>query len=563
MTRWLPLAWAAALAVLVLGPALGPGYVLIRDMVWVPDLPLRSDMLGLGSALPRAVPSDAVVAALDEVVPGMLLQKLVLLGALVGAGTGCAALVGGGLVARLVAVSVGVWNPFVVERLAIGHWPVLLGYAAVPWLAVAGRRIATGGRIPAWAPLVLVAGSLSASAGLVSAAVLLVTALAGGVRRRSTLPLALMVVAANAPWVAAGLTHAGLATSAAGFRPFATASDGLPAPLAVLTFGGIWNADVVPTSREGALAWIGLLAMLCLAACGARRWWRSEPPGQQIALLVLWGVGVGLALLSWASPDAMADASAHVPGLALLRDGSRSLALALPLTVGVVATGAARLVDVARQSVGRWSLAVAVVLLPIAVLPDVAWGIGGALQPAHYPDEWLAARTTVRAGEGDAIILPWSAYRAPAWNGHRPVIDPLARLVPADVVTNQDLVVGSMTVAGEDPRARRVSTALAAPTPSGRADALRALGVRWVLVEKDAGEAPSVHGRVVHDGPLLRIIRLDGNVPLASPSTARSIATAAAWAAFVGLVLVDLAGVVRTARVRMTTSGLPAGSVRD
>src|SRR3954466_9731961 len=143
VTRWLPLSWAVVLTVLLLGPALAPGYVLLRDMVWVPDLALRPDALGLGSALPRAVPSDAVVAALDEVVPGMLLQKLVLLGALVGAGAGAATMVRAGLVGRLVAVTAVIWCPFVAERAAIGHWPMLLGYAAVPWLVVAGRRAAT------------------------------------------------------------------------------------------------------------------------------------------------------------------------------------------------------------------------------------------------------------------------------------------------------------------------------------------------------------------------------------------------------------------------------------
>ena len=48
--------WALALALLVLGPALGYGFLLVRDMVWVPDLALRADALGLGSGLPRAVP---------------------------------------------------------------------------------------------------------------------------------------------------------------------------------------------------------------------------------------------------------------------------------------------------------------------------------------------------------------------------------------------------------------------------------------------------------------------------------------------------------------------------
>ena len=86
--------WALALALLVLGPALGPGFLLVRDMVWVPDLALAGDVLGLGSGLPRAVPSDAVVAVLDEVVPGMLLQKLVLVLALTAGGVGAARLVG-------------------------------------------------------------------------------------------------------------------------------------------------------------------------------------------------------------------------------------------------------------------------------------------------------------------------------------------------------------------------------------------------------------------------------------------------------------------------------------
>ena len=54
--------WPWVLAVLILAPALAPGYVLSYDMVFVPDLALRSDFLGLGTSLPRAVPSDAVVA---------------------------------------------------------------------------------------------------------------------------------------------------------------------------------------------------------------------------------------------------------------------------------------------------------------------------------------------------------------------------------------------------------------------------------------------------------------------------------------------------------------------
>ncbi len=142
--------WALALALLVLGPALGPGFLLVRDMVWVPDLALRADALGLGSGLPRAVPSDAVVAVLDELVPGMLLQKLVLVLALAAGGVGAARLLDpdAGLVARLVTVTVYGWNALVAERLLMGAWPLLIGYALLPWLLVSARRWRAEGRLP-------------------------------------------------------------------------------------------------------------------------------------------------------------------------------------------------------------------------------------------------------------------------------------------------------------------------------------------------------------------------------------------------------------------------------
>ena len=136
--RATPALWALALAMLLLGGSLGPGFVLTYDMVWVPHLALGPDALGLGTALPRAVPSDALVAVLDDVVPGEVLQKVVLLVPLVTAGAGAATLAGTDLSARLVAASVAVWNPFVAERLAIGHWPVLVGYGVLPWVIHGG-----------------------------------------------------------------------------------------------------------------------------------------------------------------------------------------------------------------------------------------------------------------------------------------------------------------------------------------------------------------------------------------------------------------------------------------
>ena len=333
--RWLPTLWSLGLALLLLGPALAPGYVLTYDMVWVPDLALRSDFLGLGSGLPRAVPSDAVVAALDELVPGMLLQKLVLLGSLVAAGAGGAALVAGrSLPARCLAASLFVWNPFVVERLVLGQWTVVAGYAVLPWLLLAARRHRIEDRTPAALWLLLPLGSLSASAGLASAVAVLVAGLAR--RGRRDLVLVGAVLAANAPWLVAGLLHASDATSdAVGAEVFATRAEGLlPGPLTALGLGGVWNAEVVPVTREGVLGVVSLVVVLALCAVGVRTWLVTRPGRDGVALAVCWAVGWGVAVLSATAPDLMAWL-AGLPGGGVLRDGSRVLGLCVPVLARV------------------------------------------------------------------------------------------------------------------------------------------------------------------------------------------------------------------------------------
>lgn len=534
--------WAIVLSVVLLGPALGPGYLLTYDMVWVPDLALRSDFLGLGTALPRAVPSDAVVAVLDVVVPGMLLQKVVLLGALVLGGLGAASLAGRSTVARLVAVSVFVWSPYVVERLWIGHWPLLLCWAVLPWLVREGIRLRTDARIGAALPFLLLVGSLSANAGLMAGA----TLLAVGATRANAGRLVALVLAANAPWLVAGLLHLGSATSSTAGVVFALDAEGsLPAPLAALTLGGIWNAEVVPGSRELLVLPLALLlAFVTLAALG----WRPlvDRLGRRTtgALVGLWLAGYLLAVLSWAAPDAVGWLAEHVPAGGLLRDGARSLALCAPLTAVLVAEGArwcaGRTPEVALKAL----VAIGAALVPLAFMPDAAWGGSGALRPADYPGEWASARSALGEGQGDLLVLPFTSYRAPEWNHDRKVLDPLPRYLEPDYVVNDQLAVDGRIIAGEDPRVPDVLAAIALPDPAERAVALADLGIGAVVLDRTAPTSEvysaEVAGTVVHDGAGLEVTLLD--VPVAERDTPGSwrVLLGAGWAAFGALALLGL-----------------------
>ena len=88
------------LGLLALGPGLLPGYLLSYDMVFVPRPAFNGAVLGTSGTLPRAVPSDAVVAALARLLPADAVQKGLLLAIFVLACAGTARLLARGRVAQ-------------------------------------------------------------------------------------------------------------------------------------------------------------------------------------------------------------------------------------------------------------------------------------------------------------------------------------------------------------------------------------------------------------------------------------------------------------------------------
>jgi hypothetical protein len=540
----------------MLGGALGRGFVLSYDMVWVPDLALGRNAWGLGTALPRAVPSDAVVAVLDEVVPGEVLQKLVLLGALVAAGAGAAAICGRGGVARMVATTVIVWNPFVAERLAIGHWPVLVGYGLMPWVILAGARWRESGTLPVRLPLLLVLGSLSASTGLVTAVA--ACAAAGTRSRQRWTWLGVLLAAANAPWVASGLLHAGHATSSAVGADVFAPSDGeglLHAPLHFLTLGGVWNSQTVPASRTGLLA-VGLtVVLLVLAVLGARRGWSRVPRRLRRPLVVCWVTGMVLTVATWALAGATGWLASSVPGGGLLRDGSRMLALAAPLTAVLAGRGADALVRLLPDASSRTMVGLGCVLAPLALMPDAALGLSGRLSAVQYPTAYGRLVQDLPAlPSGDVVLAPFQSYRAPSWNdGGRPVLAPLGRYVRRDVVVEDRLVVDGRSLAGEDPRAAEVRRALAQRTPEERTRGLRAAGVRLVVVEDLDGQAPpDIAGDVVWEDAGLAVVDVGPGAAPSAPSDAAVVAMVLAWSTWLGTALVGVP--LRVLRLRRAKS---------
>jgi hypothetical protein len=554
MRRAAVLGWPLACALAICAPLLAPGYVIGYDMVFVPDLGLRRDVLGLGTALPRAVPSDAVVAVLDNVAGGMLLSKLVVLAIPAVAGWGMAALVREirrGTVTALAAATLYVWSPYVAERLVLGHWALLLGYAALPWLVRSCLRLRRGER-RAWAAMVLATAgcALSASGGLVGALVALAVVAwpVRGLRWRLVGGVAAAVVALNAPWWVAGLTSPGTAIiNPAGVAAFAARDEGYGGVLpTLLTLGGVWNSDAVPSSRGGPLSIAGTALVVALAATGIALCRRLD---RQLAapLVAAAAVALVIGLFGAVAPSALRDLVTAVPGAGILRDGQRYLgplvlleALGFGLAVGRIAAAVRRRLPLWS----RWAVAAALVLLPVAVLPDLAWAVDGRIGVASYPPDWAAARRVVH-GPGDLIPWPYESYRAPPFTDGRPVLDPIPRYFPRPAVPPDELVVGGVRLAGEDARAAAIATALR----SGRdaTAALLANGVGWIVVDRTAagGQDPrsAVRGaEAVFSGPTVAVYAVAGEPARITPGERRTVAMIAAWAAAALAVVAGLAG---------------------
>ncbi|WP_265446762.1 hypothetical protein [Flexivirga meconopsidis] len=511
-----------ACGLLALGPGLRPGYLLFYDLVFVPKLPLGDRTLGVDGSVPRAVPNDFVAALLSQLMPGWLAQKLLLMAVFVVVGAGVGALSRTRLGAASGAL-VAAWNPYVAERLAIGHWGYLLGYACLPFLAAAAAACRDGRprartRLGVWLLLSACTGSTGAVLGLI--VVLCVLAVPGPAqparRRLRDLGWALLIfLLAGATWWYAYLVLApSQDSSSIGVEAFMSRADtpwGVVGSL--LTGGGIWNSGVWFAGRDSVVtSGLALLVVVtCVVLAVRDRVWRLGPALTGLAIAGLAGLLLAAASAVPGLRDVMTAAVTSLPGGGLLRDAQKFVGL----WVVLVAVLAGRLVERVREigeraGSGRamaLGVAAIVALWPLITLTGLAWGAGGKWRAVSYPASYISMQERIDAlPPGDVAVFPWNLYRRYPWDHDLVVLDPWQRLLDRRVLVNDSLpLAGGRDVPGEDPDAAAVSRALAE-----RGDVpqvLRAGGVRYVLVQTDqparAG-MPDLNGvrQIADDGSL-------------------------------------------------------------
>jgi hypothetical protein len=567
--QWSLPAYALLLALLVVAPLLRPGYLLLRDAVSTPHSYLSDTALGL-TAPPRATPQDFAVALASHLVDGGVVVKALLILGLWLAGFGSARLVAtalpcAGRSGQFVAITLAIWNPYVAERLLQGHWSLLVGYGCLPWVATAMLRLRCGASAGFLALAFWIALAGLTPTGLMLAATVALVCVAvpaqGSPRPRllCAAPALIAALVAALPWLLAAATGPPLSTpkaaSTLGVLAFAPrAEPGLGTLGSLASLGGIWNSEAVPSSRATLFAVVSALVLLGVVAAGLPTVIR-RPAAVPLLVLAAAAVMIPAALATGPGLHLLAAMVDAAPGLGVLRDGQKWVALAVP---GYALAGAGAVVTLRRWLPPPADFATALVgcLALIAVLPDAAWGVGGKVAAVQYPPGWATVAAVINRAPAPVAVLPAGSMRRFAWSGPAPVLDPLPRWLRADVLSTGDLAISGLVVPGEGSRARAIQELLlSGPEPS----ALAAAGVGWLVVESgsagDMGSAARTLGALtpVFRDDELTLYRIGGDT--AGVPAARRHVTVIAHLAWLGMLIAGaggglVAGVRRRVRPR-------------
>ena len=383
------------LGLLALGPGLRRGFLLSYDMVFVPSEPLSAALPG--PAPPRAVPSDLAVVLISRLLPADFTQKILLISIFVLACSGVAALLEAEpTLARLAAGVFYTWNPYVAERLIIGQWALLLGYAGLPWVlrAVLDARPRQTSRLC----LAMVPAIVGGFAAMSVTALLAVPVALFTKNARTAARIAAVLIVGSLPWLIPSLLHP-VSADPAGVAAFAARPDtpfGTIGSLVML--GGIWNAQTVPVAYGG--LWSALWLVITLGAAAGYVWfaWRRGRRGQRaggrwpgLGVAAVAGLVIASAGVTASGREVLRAAIGVWPGLAVIRDSQQfiaPLALAEALGFGLIvawaqqprrqpATPATPATLAAKADPAGRAIGVIALLTPVLLLPGLAWGAAG------------------------------------------------------------------------------------------------------------------------------------------------------------------------------------------
>lgn len=490
------------LALLVMLPLLLPGFILTLDMVFVPNMPFPD-------SLSNTWVLEFLLWLANLIIPGDLLQKIILLAILVLSGAGMHRLVlstaaGEQDYLKWGAYFAGIFytiNPFTYSRFMAGQWLVLLGYALLPFFAQSLINLmmkpskSAALRTALWATAIAfvsihIAGML---------AVILLVALGimawkywGSARLKKLLKWSAVSVAAalaiNSFWLLPtmfGATEIGKSVEtfdSAHHQAFATDSSGPFGTVGnVIRLQGFWVEPrgfyVLPQDQIPLWGLISI-SVWVLVGIGVITAWRK-----QRFMALFFGIVGLVAILLAATPLS----SWLGPILNGYREPHKFVAL---LALSYAYFGALGTVGVGLWATKRWgelgtniSLAV-VLIIPFLFTSVMLWGFGGQLKPRHYPEGWNQINQQLSQADvtGRGLFLPWHQYMSFGFS-ERIIANPAEKFFGQPLIISDNPEFAGISPAYPDNEKRQVEQAL--EDPETLAQTLNGLGIQFVLLAKD------------------------------------------------------------------------------
>lgn len=507
----MPLVYAAV-AVFILWPLLGPGYILTLDMVFAPKL-----------TLPEVVTSSYLLHAglhlLNAIIPSDVIQKLMLLAILILSGIGMHRLMhmlqtlGTPFVAA--TSQWGVYasgllymvNPFVYSRFMAGQYSVLLGYAFLPFFVVSLLRFL---RSPSLKTALILAAWII-GIGVVSIHTLGIAFVVGLVALIQTVwqhrshpgqlgriakyvaVAAIVFFVASSYWLLPLLQGSGpTATSIATFQTsdqsaFETEGNSIVSKLIhVLRLQGFWGEreGLYLLPQDQFILWpVVVIVLWIVVVVGARSLWRRNQAlfiifVSSTAIATMLAVGIGAAWLS-----------EHVPFFAGYREPQKFVALVVLGYAVFFGFAISNMTERVRSKAGRVLSVIAGGVLIIGLTPVMFGGFDGQLVPRQYPADWYTVNEQLNKDNDtfEVLFLPWHLYMRYQFAG-RVIAHPANGFFDKPIITSDDPELQGTKAALDDSRkqqlSRRILPEAAASSTLGAQ--LGPLRVKYIILAKDA-----------------------------------------------------------------------------
>lgn len=498
-----------ALAAGVCFPLVLGGRLFLLDLVLGPHSSVQSgSFVALNGGLTAGLPFNLAVSELAYLI-GSPSTPLVMALFFPIATVGASRFVGGSVWGRLAAATLYGVNPFVFDRLFVGHLGLLLGYALLPLAtrsainSVPSRGAAKLTLALWWAVLTALSPHFAWIYGAVLAAVWFTHHPFHWAKLRQGVAICVLFAVLGAylalPHAATQLQVSTRTSSdLALYRTSGDPRLGLFGN--VLGLYGFWRlGPELPKDTFAGWPFL-LLAILVVAGLGAVQRLRPRPRtnvgggsghvfGRRGAAAVLVaGIGGYFLALGDQGPTGSLFRWAyfHVPFFAVMREPEKFLMLTALAYAVFFGWGVNYLVRGGRSLRFQWRTASAAgiaLVLPLTYTATIFDGLAGQLRPGQLPVSWATADRIMGNGPGQVLFLPWHLYLAFPFTAGRVVASPAPTSFRRSVISGDNLEAGGVESTSTSPRSAYLQRLYAeGPGLSNFGRLVAPLGVKYVVL---------------------------------------------------------------------------------